>query len=126
MCKLLDIPDTGPDQHGALQVLRLPLQAVDVFLLHATEATPDTACLVIALGSLPGDELQGWQQLLDANHALRGSSAPRFARDPQTNEAVLQHAFSLERVTPEELQAKITAMVHTATDWKKRHLGVAS
>jgi hypothetical protein len=124
LCKRPGISGTGVEHRGSLSVLPVTLQNVDTFLLYAADVDPDTACIVIALGSLAGNELAGWQGLLEANHAMRGTSAPRFARDPETNEALLQYAFKLEGVTPEDLHARIEAMATMAHDWKRRQLGV--
>jgi hypothetical protein len=124
LCERLGMTDTTLESRGTLRVLALTLQTADAFLLYAPDANPCTACLVIALGSLVGNELEGWKQLLQANHSLRGASAPRFARDPETNQALLQYAFLLEGVTPEELQGRVEAMATMAHDWRRRQLGV--
>jgi hypothetical protein len=124
LCERLGQPDKLPEDRSGLRVLALQLQAVDAFLLHAPDTDPNTVCLVIALGSFAGNEQEGWQRLLEANHALRGSSAPRFARDPETNDALLQHAFTLEGVTPEDLHTRIQVMAGMAENWQRRQLGV--
>ena len=122
LCALLSVSTVKPQQRQAgLWLVMLELQGVDFYLLHAPEVDASTASLVVEFGPLPrANELQGWLDLLDANHLSRGALAPRFCRDAETGQATLQCAFGIADVSAVELHAKLLAMVHMAHEWRRR------
>ena len=113
--------EASRQQQGELWAMRFSVRDLDVHLLHAPEIDPQKASLVVDLGEFsPAEELDGWMELLCANHALRGAAVPRFGRDPESGRVILQYAFLLMEACAEHVYAKLLEMVSTACEWRQR------
>ena len=123
LCELLSVERCEVQRlQGGLRVLRLRVQDMGAYLLHAPSLDEHVASLVVECGALSrADELQGWLDLLDANYALRGSFAPRFSRDPETGYVILQCAFGLAGASAAEVHSRLVEMLCMAQDWRAQH-----
>jgi hypothetical protein len=123
LCVLLGAGKAGPLQRrDDAFVVRLALQDFDLDLMHLAQLHPLALSAVIGLGRMErAGELDGWLQLLEANRSNYGVGAPRFGRDPETGNAILQCAFDTGATSLLELHRHLVELVELARTWRREH-----
>lgn len=110
------------ERKSGLWVLPLPIDGDRIYLLHAPDVDAHAASIVVEFGALPSDcEFSGLLDLLEANRTFHGSFTPRFARDPETGEVLLQFTFRLHDISAEVVYSKIMDMILMAREWRERY-----
>jgi hypothetical protein len=125
LCSVTGLARHQPEvRKSGLWIMKLPIDEIDVYLMHAPSVDSGMAAVVIEFGAPGRDgELRACTEMLEANYQFHGEFAPRFGRDPETDAIILQCAFGLGGTTAAQLFPRLLEMVQMARSWRQRNSG---
>jgi hypothetical protein len=101
-----------------------PIAVGDVVfsLIYSEQVNPELIFVYCDFGSVPpGQEMEAYRALLEANMFLYTGSGPAFTLSSETGRVVLAEHYKMSAITPKELREKLVKLAEQAKAWRVDH-----